>query len=134
MQALVERIHRDTIGARLENWGKWGRHDDTFARLGYTKQPISQYAASRGQLIAALDAQYIEWIISTLWMSGYDIAMRHAFVLKVEYERNDGAVPHVSQRAKDVRRKLRCRCADSTYYAHLKEAKRAISLLAEPIK
>ena len=127
-------MHKDTVGARLENWGAWGRHDDTYARLGYSKQPISNVLASKGKLIAALDAFYIDQLVSTLWLSGYDKAMRHAFVLKVEYERPDGAVPHVSQRAKDVRRKLKCRCADSTYYAHLKEAKHAISVLAEPIK
>ena len=131
---LQQKLYKDETDARLENWRAWGRHDDTYAKLGYSKQPISSVIASKGRMVAALDAFYIDWLISTLWMTGYDLAMRHSFVLKVEYERNTEEVPHVSQRSKDVRRKLKQPCADSTYYKYLKEAKRAIRLLAEPIK
>ena len=132
---LAERIQRDEIHVRLINWGSWLRHDSTFSKLGYPSQAPFIFSPSKGVLIADLDAAYIEWIVSTLHMSGFERGLLYAFILKVEYaERSEGKVPHVSQRAKDVSRHFKRPCAERTYYHHLANAKKAVQMLAGPMK
>jgi len=132
---LAERLIKDEINARLTNWGRWLRYDSTYAKLGFPSQSPFIFSPSRGVLVADLDAQHIEWIVSTLCMCGYPRCLLHAFILRVEYaERPNNAMPHVSQRAADVRKRFKRPCAESTYYQHLAKAKKAVQLLAEPMK
>ena len=132
---LTDKLNNDLIHTRLLNWGRWLRNDSTFARLGYPSHAPYLVSPSKGKLIAALDAQHIEYIVSTLAVSGIDRAVLYAFILKVEYaERKNNEIPHVSQRAKDVRRRFKCPCAERTYYHHLNKAKQAVQAFAEEIK
>lgn len=129
-QTKDEEIH-----ARLCNWGRWLRYDPGQS-LGYpTKSPFVFSPRAGGGLIADLDAEHIEWIVSSLGISGLERGELYAFVLKVEYaERPEHAMPHVSQRAADVKDRFRCPCAERTYYHHLAKAREAVHTFADPIK
>ena len=136
-QKFVERWHADEIHTRLVNWGTWLRQDNTYSKLGYPDQSPFIFCARKGNLIADLDAQHIEMIVSTLYMRD-DFSQAgsiSAFILRVEYaERNEQSQPHVSQKAHDVKSKYNCRCGRSTYYDKLKTAKATIRMLAGPIR
>jgi len=133
--ALAARLQKEEIHIRLLNWGRWHRADDTYLRLGYPRGPAFALVRTKGRVIADLDAQHIEWVISTMNVSEVIKWGRlHAFVLKVEYiEHDEKDMPHVSQRARDVRRRFKRRCAESTYYQHLNKARQRVHILADPI-
>ena len=132
---LIRKLKDDEIHARLLNWGSWLRWDNTIARLGYPTQCPFVFSPRKGAMVADIDAEHIEWIVSSLHVSELPLGVLYAFVLKVEYaERPDKAVPHVSQRAGDVRRRFRRPCAERTYYHHLAKAKRAVTMFAGPIQ
>ncbi len=134
---LARRIEDDEIHVRLVNWGNWLRYDNTYARLGYPSQAPFVFSPRKGHLVADNDAEWIEEIVSTLYIRP-DFSPRghvYAFILRVEYaEHPDRQVPHVSQRAEDVRRRFRRRCSESTYYQHLAKARLAVQSFAGPMR
>lgn len=134
---LVHRYEMDEVHGRLLNWGRWLRYDNTIARLGYPTQSPFVFSPHKGKVIADLDAVHIEFIISSMYISGdfSPLGMLYAFILRVEYaEHPDNRMPHVSQRAQDVRRKFKRPCAERTYYHHLEKAKLMVSALAGPLQ
>ena len=134
MNKLAEKLKQQELDARLLNWGRWLR-SGAKPKLGYPGQSPFVVSPSRGSTIAELDAQHIEDIVSSLYVSGLPRANLQAFILRVEYvEKPTGQMPHVSQRAADVRRKYKCRCGERTYYNHLAKAKKMVEMFADPIK
>jgi len=131
---LAKRLLAEEIEARLINWGKWLQSDNTYRRLGYPSKPPFTVEPTRGSVIAENDAEWIAYVISTCAMWDFGRSRLYAFVLKVEYaERAGKKIPHVSQRAADVRKHFKMPCAESTYYKHLNKAKEMVQLLAGPI-
>lgn len=131
--ALVRRLQDQEIHARLVNWGRWLRADNTFAALGFPKFDPVFARSTPGPSIADLDAQHLEHVISTL--AGWDASRGplYAFILKIEYaERPGHALPPAEVRAEYVRRRFNRKCARSTYYGHLASARRAVFHLAGP--
>lgn len=134
-ERLKLQLETDEIHARLVNWGRWLRWDSAIARLGYPTEAPFSFSPRRGGIVADLDAEHIEWVISSLNVSGYENGVLYAFILKVEYaESPDQAMSYVGQRAEDVRQRFKRPCAISTYYYHLVKAKTAVRYLAGPIK
>lgn len=131
---MRRKLEEDEIDARLKNWGRWLRYDDTLARLGLPTQSPWVFSPRKGGMIADLDAEHMEWVITCMYCSGLDYPHLHAFILRVEYaEHPEGQVPPVSQRAADVRRRFKRPCAERTYYHHLANARRAAFVLAGPM-
>lgn len=135
-KTLAEKLFEAEINMRLVNWGRWNRRDNTYKRLGYPTRAAFVQAESRGIADAVLDAIHIEDIVRSLHLSGYPKAVRHAFILKVEYIENpEDQVPDVSIRAADVRRHFKMKTYSSrSYWRHLAMAKTAVRAFAEPIK
>jgi len=134
---LRVKLHMQEIHVRLLNWGRWLRWDSTIARLGYPTEAPWVFSPRRGQLIADLDAEHIEWVVSTMYISKdfSPLGHLHAFILRVEYaERSEDEMPAVEQRAEDVQRRFKTPCHKSTYYNHIIEAKKMVFSLAGPIK
>ena len=135
MNNLKRKLKADEIHARLLNWGRWLRYDPDMAKLGYPRKSPFVFSPTRGTMIADIDAEYIEYIVSTLNVSKFGRGELHAFILRVEYvEHEESHMPHASQRARDVRRRFRLPCAERTYYKLLEKAKAAVDALAEPLK
>ena len=131
---LAQRLWDDETHARLMNWGKWLQSDNTYRKLGYPSKAPFTVEPTKGSVIAENDGAWIAEVISTCWMWDIGRSKLYAFVLKVEYAENAGKkMPHVSQRAADVRRYFKRPCAESTYYKHLDKAKMMVQLLAGPI-
>jgi hypothetical protein len=123
--AIDERMH-----GRLINWGRWLRADNTLKQLDYPSACPFVFSPPRGGTLDDLDAEEIEWVVSSLACGGGRGAL-HAFVLRIEYaERPDGQMPPVQVRARDVARKYKQRCSRSTYYNLLRDARKAVALLA----
>jgi len=138
-QLLAAKIADLEINARLINWGRWLRWDSTIARLGYPTQCPFVFSPRKGKMIADLDAEHIEWVVSSLYMAGtkpgFELSLLYAFVLRVEFaERPENSQPHVSQKAEDVRRRFKRPCAERSYYRHLYNAKLAVMVWAEEMK
>lgn len=135
MTALRSKVIDDRMHARLLNWGRWLRYDSTIARLGYPWKSPFVFSPSKGQAIADLDAEHIEWVVSSLACSDIGRGRLLAFVLKVEYaERPDGQLPAVEQRAKDVSLAWKMPCSRRGYYNLLSQARAAVSALADDVK
>ena len=139
--AIARKLEADEVHVRLLNWGRWLRYDSTYARLGYPSQAPFLFTPRKGALIASLDAQYIEDIVSDLYVSGLERPeewpknLLYAFILRVEYaEKPEALMGTVADRAKDVRKRFRRPCAESTYYGHLANAKIAVSMLSGPMR
>lgn len=126
------------IDARLINWGRWLRHDQTIRRLGYPWKSPFVFSPSKGAAIADLDAEHIEWVISSLDVAGrqgFGKGMLYAYILRLEFAERDGDhLPPVGDRAKDVSRRFKRPCGERTYYYHLAAAKRLVAVLAEELR
>lgn len=132
---LKKKLEDDEVSARLINWGRWLRFDDTLYRLGFPHEAPFVFSPRKGGVIADLDAEHIEWVISSLAVSNIGNGRLYAFILKVEYaEKPEGLIGPVSTRAEDVRRRFKRPCAERTYYHHLEKARDTIKLLADPRK
>ncbi len=131
---LEKRLMDEETKARLINWGRWLRSDDTYYKLNYPSKAPFTVEPVRDSVINDIDAEWIAYVISTLAMSNLGRSDLYAFVLKVEFVDAVGKkTPHVSQRAADVRKHFKWPCAESTYYKHLGKAKELVQLLAGPI-
>lgn len=131
---LAQKLKDEETDARLINWGKWLRSDNTYQKLNFPSKAPFTVEPTRGSTINEIDAEWIAHVISTLAMSNLGRSDLYAFVLKVEYVDSSGnKPPHVSQRAADVRKRFKMPCAESTYYKHLSKAKRLVQYLAGPI-
>ena len=136
-EKFADKWNGDTIHTRLVNWGTYLRLDNTFSKLGYYDQQPFIFAPRKGHLIADLDAHWLEFVVSTLFIRDdfSETGSRAAFLLRVEYaERGEDEQPHVSQKAHDYRAKYNCRCGRSSYYNKIKEAKRMVRMFAGPIR
>lgn len=132
---LKKKLEDDEVHARLINWGRWLRFDDTLYRLGFPHEAPFVFSPRKGGVIADIDAEHIEWIVSSLAVSNIGNGMLYAFILKIEYaEKPEGMIGPVETRAADVRRRFKRPCAISTYYYHLAKAKQAVKILADPRK
>jgi hypothetical protein len=124
--AIDEELH-----GRLLNWGRWLRYDDTVSQLGYPKKCPFTFSPSRGGMVADIDAQHIEHVVSSLDMAGrggFGHGWMYAFILRVEYaEKPDGLMGPVSERAKDVSRRFKTRCSQRQYYNLLYRARRMVA-------
>lgn len=141
LQKLVLKAEKQQTHARLINWGRWLKYDNTFAKLGYPKHAPFVFIPYKGKMIADLDAEHIEFIVSTLAVAGRNSpelcrdGLLHSFILKIEYgETIREKKRPVADRAEDVRRRFNRPCSEKTYYYHLARAKRAVRLLAGPVK
>jgi hypothetical protein len=131
---LAQKLMDEETEARLINWGKWLRSDNTYQKLNFPSKAPFTVEPVRGSVINDVDGEWIAHIVSTLSMSNLGRASLYAFVLKVEFVDAAGKKkPHVSQRAADVRKHYKMPCAESTYYKHLGKAKELVQLFAGPI-
>lgn len=130
-----KEAEKEQIHARLLNWGRWLRNDNTYQKLGYPSKSPFVVAPTKGNLISDLDAQHIEEVVSSLNVSGINNAVIYAFILKIEYaERPTSRMHTVGDRAKDVSRHFNCRCGERTYYYHLAKARTAVSMLSGAVQ
>ena len=133
--ATKRKTELETIHVRLLNWGKWLRYDDTLAKLGYPTQAPFVFSPRKGGTIADPDAEHMEFVVSSLMVSGFGDGELFAFILKVEYaERPEHMLGPVVVRARDVSRRFRRPCSERSYYRHLTRAKIAVHHLAGPVK
>lgn len=131
---LKMKLQLQEVDARLVNWGKWLRSDSTLMKLGYPSQAPFVFSPRKGSMIADLDAEHIEWVVSSLHLSGYPRPILHRFILLTEYAlRATGATP-VSERAKRVRKAFKMSFSERSYYRHLAEAKRMVMVWSGKIK
>lgn len=125
-------MEADLIHGRLLNWGRCFPRNRPDAKLGYPTKVSFVELPSKSFLVAELDGQHIEDIVSSLYVSNLGRATLYAYILKVEYiEKPDS---HVSVRAKEVKKHFKCPCGERTYYSHLENAKKMVRLFAESIK
>ncbi len=124
----------DELHARLLNWGRYLRSDDTYYKLDYPHRCPFVMDPTKGLTVSELDADHIESIVSTFAICGYAVSEENAFVLKVEYaEKSDCFMGPVEERAHDVRRRYGIKCCVATYYELLKRARVAVNALVEPL-
>lgn len=129
---LIRKLKDQEIHARLINWGRWLRQDDTFDRLGFPRFVPFIQAPSNSVTVADADAEHIEFVISTFAGMKGTRGPLYAFILKIEYaERPGHALPPPEVRAEHVRKRFNRRCGRSTYYSHLANARRAVMLWAD---
>ena len=125
---------------RLDNWGRWNRSGAT-PNLGYaTWGEILKFFlgdTSQSLTIDEIDAQKLEYVISTLDVAGrggFSWGELWGFCLRVEHmERSSNNQRPIALRAKDVSRKFKRPCAVRTYQHHLQNARRAVFALVEPL-
>lgn len=131
---LKRKLQLEEVDARLINWGRWLRHDDTFARLGFPSQSPWVFSPRKGSMVADLDAEHIEWVVSSR-MKEAKCPELYSYILRVEYAyKATESTPPVSLRAKYVREHFNKSCAERTYYHHLNNAKYAVFQYAGEIK
>ena len=136
-QKFADKWNGDEIESRLKNWATYLHIDNTFSKLGFPDQAPFVFCPRKGHLVADLDAQWIEDIVSTLFIRDdfTPVGSQKAFLLRLEYaERGEKNQPPVSQKAHDYRAKYQCKCGRSSYYDKLKEAKRMLRYWAGPIR
>jgi hypothetical protein len=138
MQAVARKVEEQEIMTRLQNWGNWSRQNP-LPRLGFPSSAAGfAKSASKGILIAVRDAEWIDDIINMLYkmrpgtaanyIPEYERWPMYAVVMKLDYaEHSIHEVPHVSQRAHDLRKMFSIRCAERTYNHHGEKAREIIS-------
>lgn len=119
---------------RLLNWGRFLRSDDTYYKLDYPHIVPFIMLPTPGKTISEVDAEHIEYIVSTLAICEYKLPREHAFVLKVEYaEKGENFIGPVAERAKDVSRRYGIKCSVRGYYNMLYRARQAVDNLSMPL-
>ena len=139
MDLLRSKLNKQEVEARLSNWGRWNRQRINPQSYTTWQQLYSFFFGAAAWRVAAdIDAQHLEDVITTL-----DLASRsglfkwprlYCFVLKLEYaERPESKQRPASERAKDVSRKFKRPCAESTYYQILARSKQMLFTFADPL-
>lgn len=127
---ITEQMH-----VRLLNWGRWLRLDTGTMKHGYPTQCPFVFSPRRGTMIAELDAEHIEWIISSFAVSNITELQMISFVLKVEYaDRAEAYIGPVKERAKDVQRRWKVPCGLTTYHEFLRKGRIAVTMFADPLQ
>ena len=129
---LRSTVIDEVMQGRLINWGRYLRPNSN--GLGFpTKVPWMMFP-EKCELIDELDALHIEEIVSSFKVARIGLTEVHATVLKIEYlERTDDKMNTVAERAKDVSRIYKMPCSINSYYKLLYQARKAVSVFAEPL-